>query len=126
MYDIAIVGGGPAGASAALFAAKAGKKVLLLDSDQGMTRRAWVENHYGVEKISGTDLVDIGLKQAANFGAELVKTKVTNVEKKRRRLRHRNGKRILRSQICHSGNGRIGRARTKNGSGNERRHRTAH
>jgi len=82
MYDIAIVGGGPAGASAALFAAKAGKKVLLLDSDQGMTRRAWVENHYGVEKISGTDLVDIGLKQAANFGAELVKTKVTNVEKK--------------------------------------------
>lgn len=82
MYDIAIVGGGPAGASAALFAAKAGKKVLLLDNDQGMTRRAWVENHYGVEKISGTDLVDIGLKQATNFGAELVKTKVTSIERK--------------------------------------------
>jgi thioredoxin reductase len=82
MYDIAIVGAGPAGASAALFAAKAGKKVLLLDSDQGMTRRAWVENHYGVEKISGTDLVDLGHRQATRFGAWLVKTKVTGIQRK--------------------------------------------
>jgi len=82
MYDIAIVGGGPAGASAALFAAKAGKKVLLLDNDQGLTRRAWVENHYGVEKISGSDLVDVGLRQATRFGAELVKTKVTGIARK--------------------------------------------
>ncbi len=82
MYDIAIVGAGPAGASAALFAAKAGKKVLLLDNDQGLTRRAWVENHYGVEKISGTDLVDLGHRQATRFGAELVKTKVTGIQRK--------------------------------------------
>jgi len=82
MYDIAIVGAGPAGASAALFAAKAGKKVLLLDSDQGLTRRAWVENHYGVEKISGSDLVDIGHRQATRFGAELVKTKVNEIHQK--------------------------------------------
>lgn len=82
MYDIAIVGAGPAGASAALFAAKAGKKVLLLDNDQGLTRRAWVENHYGVEKISGSDLVDIGHRQATRFGAELVKTKVTAIRRK--------------------------------------------
>lgn len=37
MYDIAIIGAGPAGASAAIFAAKAGKKTVLFDSDKGMT-----------------------------------------------------------------------------------------
>ncbi|KIL41183.1 pyridine nucleotide-disulfide oxidoreductase [Gordoniibacillus kamchatkensis] len=81
MYDVAIIGAGTAGASAALFAAKAGKKTVVIDSDQSMTKRAWIENHYGVEKISGPDLIDIGKKQAANFGAELVAGKVTDVAK---------------------------------------------
>ncbi|MBN6185373.1 FAD-dependent oxidoreductase [Aneurinibacillus sp. BA2021] len=78
-YDIAIVGAGPAGASAALFAAKAGKKTLVLDSDKSMTKRAWIENHYGVLEISGPDMVDIGKKQASKFGAEIVEDKVTNI-----------------------------------------------
>lgn len=81
MYDIAIIGAGPAGASAALFAAKAGKKTVVVDSDQSVTKRAWVENHYGVDGITGPDLVDIGKKQAAKFGAELVSGKVKGVTK---------------------------------------------
>ncbi|MDQ0217361.1 FAD-binding protein [Peribacillus cavernae] len=81
MYDIAIIGAGPAGGSAALFAAKAGKKILLLDSDQSVTKRAWIENHYGVEEITGVDLVETGKKQAKKFGAELVQTKTVNFEK---------------------------------------------
>src|SRR5690606_7649610 len=68
-------------ASAALFAAKAGKKVVLFDDDKGMTRRAWLENHYGVEAISGPDLIEIGKKQAKKFGTELVEDTVTNVTK---------------------------------------------
>lgn len=81
MYDIAIIGAGPAGASAALFAAKAGKKTLLVDNDKSMTKRAWIENHYGVAEITGPDMVDIGKKQATKFGAELVTATVTNVVK---------------------------------------------
>ncbi|GAD12719.1 FAD-dependent pyridine nucleotide-disulfide oxidoreductase [Geobacillus kaustophilus GBlys] len=81
MYDIAIIGAGPAGASAAIFAAKAGKKTVLFDSDKGMTKRAWVENHYGVPEISGPELVETGKRQAAKFGAELVETQVTDVQK---------------------------------------------
>jgi thioredoxin reductase len=80
-FDIAIIGAGPAGASAALFAAKAGKKTLVVDNDQSITKRAWIENHYGVEEITGPDLVDIGKKQAAKFGAELVQGKATQIEK---------------------------------------------
>jgi len=81
MYDIIVIGAGPAGASAALFTAKAGKKTLVIDSDQSVTKRAWVENHYGVLETTGPDLVETGKKQAAKFGAELVLGKVTNIAK---------------------------------------------
>ena len=79
MYEIAIIGAGAAGASAALFTAKAGKKTLLLDSNKSMTARAWLENHYGVEAIEGPELVAIGKKQATKFGAELKEDTVTNI-----------------------------------------------
>lgn len=81
LYDIAVVGGGPAGASAALFAAKAGKKTLLVDADKGMTRRAMVYNYYGVPEIRGPDLVETGHRQATRFGAELIRAAVTDVIK---------------------------------------------
>lgn len=70
-YDVAVVGGGTAGGSAAVFLAKAGLKTLVLDNDKGQTRRAWIENHYGfAEGISGPDLVDAGKKQAERLGAD--------------------------------------------------------
>src|SRR5690554_6283457 len=81
MYDIVIIGAGPTGASAALFAAKSGKQTLMLDSNQSITKKAWIENHYGVMEISGPDLVDIGKKQAEKFGTTVVETKVTNIVK---------------------------------------------
>ncbi|EIJ78225.1 FAD-dependent pyridine nucleotide-disulfide oxidoreductase [Bacillus methanolicus PB1] len=81
MFDIAVVGAGPAGASAALFAAKAGKHTLLIDNGQSITKKAWIENHYGVMEITGPDLVELGKKQAQKFGAELVESKALNIEK---------------------------------------------
>jgi len=68
MFDIAIIGAGPAGASAAIFTAKAGKKTLLIDGDKSMTKRAWIENHYGLAEVTGPDLVDTGKKQAVKLG----------------------------------------------------------
>lgn len=82
MYDIAIIGAGPAGASAAIYAAKAGKKTLLVDNDKGMTKRAWFENFYGITEISGPDLVDKGIEQATRLGAEYKQVTVTNMTKK--------------------------------------------
>ncbi|GGI43086.1 hypothetical protein GCM10008018_00290 [Paenibacillus marchantiophytorum] len=76
-YDVIIIGAGPAGASAALFTSKAGKKTLVIDNDQSVTKRAWVENHYGVEEITGPNLVEIGKKQATKFGTEFVQGKAT-------------------------------------------------
>ncbi len=82
MYDVAIIGSGPAGASAALFTAKAGKSTIIFDHDQSITRRAWIENHYGIDSIEGPELVDIGKKQAQKFGTEIVQIKVTGIQKK--------------------------------------------
>jgi thioredoxin reductase (NADPH) len=77
MYDVAIVGGGPAGASAATFTARAGLQTVLVDADAGMTRRAMVNNHLGFpEGVRGPDLVETGKAQAARAGAEVVHTKV--------------------------------------------------
>src|SRR5690606_27938282 len=82
MYDVAVVGGGVAGGSAAIFLAKAGLKTLVLDNDKGQTRRAWLENHYGFpDGIGGPDLVDAGQKQAKRLGADWQIDQVTAVER---------------------------------------------
>jgi len=83
MYDVAIVGGGPAGASAATFTSRAGLQTVVIDADAGMTRRAMVNNHLGFpEGVKGPDLVDNGKLQAARAGAEIVDGKVVNLEKR--------------------------------------------
>lgn len=81
MFDVLIVGAGPTGASAALFTAKAGKKTLVIDNDKSVTKRAWIENHYGVAEITGPDLIETGKKQASKFGAEIVQATVSNISK---------------------------------------------
>lgn len=81
MYDIAIIGGGPAGATAALYTAKAGKKTLLIDNDKGMTRRALLKNYYGIMEIDGPAMVDTGLKQAEQLGATLIKDTAQQLKK---------------------------------------------
>lgn len=82
MFDVAVVGGGPAGGSAAIFLAKAGLKTLVLDNGRGQTRRAWIDNHYGFDKgISGPDLVDAGQRQAERLGAEWVTAEVTAISR---------------------------------------------
>ena len=39
MYEVAIIGGGPAGGSAAIFTAKAGKKTIVIDNGKSVTKR---------------------------------------------------------------------------------------
>jgi len=79
MYDVIVVGGGPAGGSVALFTAKAGKKTLVIDNNQSITKRAWIDNHYGVNGIAGPDMVEIGKQQATKFGAEWIEDAVTDL-----------------------------------------------
>ncbi|WP_110932314.1 FAD-dependent oxidoreductase [Paenibacillus bouchesdurhonensis] len=80
MAEVIVIGAGPAGASAALFLAKAGKETLVLDSNTSMTKRAWIDNHYGTAGISGPDLLQIGREQAEKFGAKFIEEKVLAID----------------------------------------------
>lgn len=80
-YDLVIVGGGPAGASAAIFAARAGLRTLVLDADKGMTRRAQVNNLLGFpDGIPGPELVERGQQHAKRAGADWQSTDVTALQ----------------------------------------------
>jgi thioredoxin reductase (NADPH) len=81
VFDVAVIGSGPAGASAAIFLAKAGQKTLMFDNGLSVTRRALIKNHYGAPEITGPALVDLGKEQAAKLGAEIVEATVHNITK---------------------------------------------
>ena len=81
MYEVAIIGGGPAGGSAAIFTAKAGKKTIVIDNGKSVTKRALLNNHYGAPEIGGPDLMETGQKQARDHGAEIVHEEVTEAKK---------------------------------------------
>ena len=72
MKDIAIVGAGPAGYSAAITARKRDKSVVVIGQNTGWLSRAHcVANYPGLPDISGHDLLDAMEKQALALGAEL-------------------------------------------------------
>lgn len=72
MYDIAIVGAGPAGYSAAINARKREKSVLLIGQSGGWLAKAEsIQNYPGFENISGPDLLHAMRTQAAAMGAEM-------------------------------------------------------
>ena len=80
MYDIIIIGSGPAGVSAAVYAKRGGANVLVISKDTGTLGKAKkIENYYGFKNISGKDLYENGLKQLENLNIEFVKDEVVQL-----------------------------------------------
>ena len=84
MYDLIIVGAGPAGLTAAIYARRADKSVLVLDKGLfggQMTFSPKIENYPGYEQISGNELAEKLVTQAISLGAEIDMAEVTAIEK---------------------------------------------
>ena len=82
MYDIIIVGGGPAGLTAATYARRAGKTVLVIEKNAFGGQITWspkVENFPSVVSVSGAELGDRLLEQAMEQGAEVELEEVVSV-----------------------------------------------
>ena len=83
MYDILIIGGGPAGLTAATYACRAGKSVLVLEKAAFGGQITWsprVENFPGFVSISGNELGDKLLEQAMEQGAEVELEEITALQ----------------------------------------------
>lgn len=82
MYDVIILGGGPAGVSASLYCKRANKKVLIIYSEEsGLMKAQKIDNYYGFQDgISGEDLYNAGIKQAQNIGVETSKEEIIKIE----------------------------------------------
>jgi thioredoxin reductase (NADPH) len=83
MYDIIIIGAGPAGISAGIYAKRAGAKVLILYyGETNLDKAEKIDNYYGfIDGISGKELYENGIKQAKKLEIELVNDEVINIEK---------------------------------------------
>lgn len=85
MYDIIIVGGGPAGMTAAIYALRARKKVLMIEKlviGGQVAITSLIENYPGFESITGQDLSEKMFAQANKYGLETVYADVVDYDLK--------------------------------------------
>ena len=79
-YNVVIIGGGPAGVSAALYLARANFKVAIVENGPGALARAHkIDNFYGIA-ASGSKLYAEGLAQAKALGVDIITDEVLAVE----------------------------------------------
>lgn len=80
MYDVIIIGSGPAGISAGIYLKRAKKNVLIISNGKSALEKAEkIENYYGIKSISGKELYEIGINQAESLNIPIEKDEVINV-----------------------------------------------
>lgn len=83
MYDVIVIGCGPAGMTAAIYAARANKKVLILEKEAiggQISSSPLVENYPGYISISGSELANNMYEQVDNLGVEIELEEVMKIE----------------------------------------------
>ena len=81
-FDIAIIGGGPAGLTAALYAGRSQVRAVVFEAKGPggqLLNTELIEDYPGYASILGVDLAEVMATQAAHFGAQIVSAAVTNI-----------------------------------------------
>lgn len=83
VYDTVIIGGGPAGMSAAIYAARYGMSTIIITEEIGgqVAKAGWVENYLGYTRIMGPDLVSKFEEHVKYYNVPIVIDSVENVER---------------------------------------------
>ncbi len=83
MYDVIIIGAGPAGMTAAIYGVRREMKTLIIGREVGgqVALASEIENYPGFESIKSFELIQKIKQQALNFGAELKEDEVKKIEK---------------------------------------------
>ncbi len=84
MFDVIIIGAGPAGISTGLYTKRANLKIMIIyQNDSNLEKAELIENYYGFSNgITGKDLYKEGINQAKNLGIELKNEEVINIKMK--------------------------------------------
>jgi thioredoxin reductase (NADPH) len=83
MATVAVVGGGPAGLSAALFASKNGLETVLFDTDSTWMHKAHLFNYLGIGSVGGSEFLATARQQVDDFGVDRRQgEEVTEVEER--------------------------------------------
>ena len=82
MYDVIVIGSGPAGITAAIYAKRRNLSILVISKGIGALQKAEkIDNYYGFENgISGEELYENGIKQAKNLGIDFIEDEVINIK----------------------------------------------
>lgn len=82
MYDVIVIGSGPAGITAAIYAKRRKLSILVISKGNGALQKTEkIDNYYGFENgISGKELYVNGIKQAKNLGIDFIEDEVINIE----------------------------------------------
>lgn len=82
MYDVIVIGSGPAGITAAIYSKRRNLSILVISKGNGTLKKAEkIDNYYGFENgISGKELYVNGIKQAKNLGIDFIEDEVINIE----------------------------------------------
>lgn len=81
MYDSVIIGKGPAGITSALYLKRAGYNCIVIGKDGGnLEKSGTIQNYYGIDEITGKELLIKGISRAKKLGIEVITDEVIELE----------------------------------------------
>ena len=82
MYDVIVVGSGPAGITASIYAKRRNLSVLIISKNESALQKTdKIENYYGFPNgITGKELYENGIKQAQNLGIEIIEDEIVSLK----------------------------------------------